>query len=242
MMPAMAATRIEITTDDGVCPTFLFGDAAAPSVLMYMDGIGMRPALHAIAERLASMGFHVMLPDLFYRIGPYTAPEPARLFNDPAVRMEWFTRLSATTTSANIMRDTRAFLAQLPGAKVGTTGYCMGGRLSLIAAGTYPERIAAAAAYHPGNLANDAPDSPHLLAAKIKARVYVAAASEDPSFPDEQVQRLRQAFVAAGVDHVIETYPAKHGWVPSDTPVHDPASADRHYETLAALLRGALAA
>jgi len=237
----MAATRIEITTDDGVCPTFLFGDAAAPNVLMYMDGIGMRPALHMMAERLASAGFYVMLPDLCYRIGPYTAPEPAKLFGDPAVRAEWGKRLTPTMSSANTMRDTQTFLAHLPAAKIGTTGYCMGGRLSLIAAGTYPERIAAAAAYHPGNLANDAPDSPHLLAPRIKARVYVAAASEDPSFPDEQVHRLADALSAARVDHTIETYPAKHGWVPSDTPVHDSAAADRHFETLTALLRGALA-
>jgi carboxymethylenebutenolidase len=143
---------------------------------------------------------------------------------------------------ANTMRDTRAFLAHLPATKVGTTGYCMGGRMSLAAAGTYPERIAAAAAYHPGNLANDAPDSPHLLAGAIKARVYVGGASEDPSFPEEQKQRLAEALAKARVDHVIETYPARHGWVLSDFPVHDAAAADRHFETLIALLRGALAA
>jgi carboxymethylenebutenolidase len=216
-------------------------DPATPNVLMYMDGIGMRPALHAVAERIAREGFWVMLPDLFYRLGAYTAPEPAKLFGDPAVRADWAKRLQALVNTANVMRDTRAFLAHLPAAKVGTTGYCMGGRFSLIAAGTFPERIAAAAAYHPGNLANDAPDSPHLLAANIKARVYVGAASEDPSFPDEQVRRLAEALRAAHVDHAIETYPAKHGWVPSDTPVHDPAQAERHVQTLTALLRGALA-
>lgn len=237
----MAATRIEITTEDGTCPTFLFGDAAAPNVLMFMDGIGMRPALHEVAERLAKAGFYVMLPDLFYRIGPYTAPEPAKLFSDPAVRDAWFQRLRSTMNAAAVMRDTRAFLAQLPAAKVGTTGYCMGGRFSLTAAGTYPERIAAAAAYHPGNVVTDAPDSPHLLAPAIKARVYVGAASDDPTFPAEHIQRLDEALSEARVDHTIETYPAKHGWVPSDTPVHDAAAADRHFETLIALMRSALA-
>ena len=238
----MTATRIEIATDDGLCPTLLFGDPAAPNVLMYMDGIGMRPALHAVAERLASAGFHVMLPDLFYRLGPYTAPEPAKLFGDPAVRAEWFQRVRPHMSAAKAMQDTRAFLAHLPAAKIGTTGYCMGGGMSLAAAGTYPERIVAAAAYHPGNVATDAPDSPHLLAAAIRARVYVGGASDDPTFPDEQKQRLADALTAARVDHAIETYPAKHGWVPSDTPVHDPAAADRHFETLIALLRGTLAA
>lgn len=237
----MTATRIEITTEDGVCPTFLFGDPATPNVLMYIDGIGMRPALHAIAERIASAGFHVMLPDMFYRIGPYTAPEPAKLFGDPVVRAEWGKRLAPTTNAANAMRDTRAFLAQLKGAKLATTGYCMGGRLSLTAAGTYPEQIVAAAAYHPGNMVTDAPDSPHLLAAAIKARVYIGAASDDPTFPEDHKQKLATALAAGHVDHTIETYPAKHGWVPSDTPVHDAAAAERHFETLIALVRGAFA-
>jgi len=238
----MEMTRIEITTDDGVCPTLLFGDRSAPGVLMYLDGVGMRPALHAVADRLASAGFYVMLPDLFYRIGPYTAPEPAQLFTDPAVRAAWSARLAPTSNAANVMRDTRALLAHLPGSKIGVTGYCMGGRMALTAAGTFPDRIAAAAAYHPGNVATDAPDSPHRLAASIKARVYVGAASDDPSFPDDQKQRLSEALAAAHVDHVIETYPAKHGWVLSDTPVYDAAAADRHFETLISLLRGALAA
>src|SRR5438132_9055667 len=105
------------------------------------------------------------------------------------------------------MRDTRAFLATLDGdrrvrpAKIGTAGYCMGGRFSLSAAGRFPDRIAAAASYHGGNLANDAPDSPHLLAANMKARIYVAGATGDASFPEEQKARLGQALAAAGVEH-----------------------------------------
>jgi len=236
----MTATKLEIKTDDGVCPTTMYGDSSKPNVLMYMDGIGMRPALHAMAERLANAGFYVMLPDLFYRIGPYTAPEPAKLFSDPDVRDQWFKTLRQVATSANMMRDTRALLEHLPAAKVGTTGYCMGGRLSLIAAGTFPDRIAAAAAFHPGNLANDQPDSPHLLAKSIKARVFIAAASDDSSFPPEQVTKLEESLTAAHVDHKLEVWPVKHGWVPSDTPVHDAAHADKHFETLTALMREAL--
>lgn len=139
-----------------------------------------------------------------------------------------------------MMRDVRALLARLPAPRIGTTGYCMGGRLSMIAAGTYPDRIAAAAAYHPGGLATDAPDSPHLLAAAIEARIYVAAASNDPSFPDDQKQRFADALTAARVSHVLETYPATHGWVPGDTPMYDPAMAERHLDTLVTLLRDTL--
>jgi carboxymethylenebutenolidase len=231
----MTSDRIELRTEDGTCPAYVYGDAAAPSVLMYIDGIGMRPAIQAVAERVAALGYHVLLPDLFYRMGPYTAPDPKALFSDPEVRAAWFQKARAAISPALAMRDTRTYLEHLPG-KVAVTGYCMGGRMALIAAGTYPDRIVAAGIYHPGDLATDAPDSPHLLAGKITATVYVGAAMEDQSFPAAQIQKLDDALTAAKVDHVIEVYPARHGWVPSDTPVHDAAAADKHYQTLAALL------
>jgi carboxymethylenebutenolidase len=118
--------------------------------------------------------------------------------------------------------------------KVGVTGYCMGGRFSVMAAGTFPERIAAAAAFHPGGLATDAPDSPHLLASKMRGvKIYVAGAAEDPNFPDDMKQRLVDALAAGGVDHHVETYLGmRHGWVPSDTPVHSPEGAERHFKAL----------
>jgi carboxymethylenebutenolidase len=227
-------TSIEIRTEDGTCPAYVF-EAGGPSVLLYIDGIGMRPAMHELGERLAKEGYRTLMPDLFYRIGPYIAPDPKQLFADPAVRTAWFTRVSSTTKADSMMRDTRAYLDWLGAAKVGVTGYCMGGRMALTAAGHFPDRIAAAAAYHPGQIATEAPDSPHLLAPKIKASVYVGGAMEDVTFPDEHKQRLEAALTAAGVDHVIETYQARHGWVPSDTPVHDAAATERHWQTLLAL-------
>src|SRR6202007_1018552 len=124
----------------------------------------------------------------------------------------------ARATPANIMSDTAAFLGYLasqPDARrggIGTTGYCMGGLMSLTAAGTYPDEIAASASYHGGRLATDAPDSPHLLAPKMRGRVYIAGAVEDQSFPDEQKALLEKTLTDAHVDHTIETYPAKHGW------------------------------
>jgi carboxymethylenebutenolidase len=123
---------------------------------------------------------------------------------------------------------------------IGTTGYCMGGLMSLTAAGTYPDRILATASYHGGRLASDAPDSPHLLAPKIKSRVYIAGAIEDQSFPDAMKERLEQALTTAGVDHKIETYQARHGWVLRDTPVYDAAACERHWETLLALFAATL--
>ncbi len=148
----------------------------------------------------------------------------------------------ARATTANVMSDARSFLEFLAASRdvkpggIATTGYCFGGVRSRSAAGTYPERLGACASYHGGRLATDAPDSPHLLAPKIKARVYVAGATEDPSFPDAMKARLEAAFVEAGVEHTIVTYPAKHGWVFRDTPAYDAACSERHWETLLALL------
>lgn len=230
----MTATRIEIATEDGVAPAFVYGAPSAPSVLLLMDGIGMRPAMHELAAQLGQAGYRVLMPDLFYRLGEYTAPDPAALFSDPAVRAAWWGR-HATTTMASLVRDIGAYLDHLDAPRVGVTGYCMGGRLALTAAATYPDRIAAAAAYHPGGLVTDAADSPHHLFARIRASVYVGAAMEDPSFTDEQRQTVDDALTAAGVDHVVELYQARHGWVPSDTPVHDPTATARHWETLLAL-------
>jgi len=247
----MARKTATIETRDGRCEASLFqpptGDGPWPAVLVYMDGIGIRPALFEIGERIAARGYVVLLPDLFYRAGPYVPPDPAKLFADPAFRAEWASRYIASANQASVMADTRAFLdflGALPDVKqpkIGTTGYCMGGGLSLAAAGHYPDRVAAAASFHGGRLATDAPDSPHLLAPRMKARVYVAGAVEDASFPDETKERLEHALTAAGVHHTVVTYEgARHGWVPSDTPVHDPAAAARHYEALFALFDSTL--
>jgi carboxymethylenebutenolidase len=241
-------SKIEIQTRDGRCPSYVYrpaGEGPWPAVLVFMDGVGIRPAMLEVGERLATHGYFVLLPDLFYRSGPYEPMDAVKIFSDPEARkvlMEKF----ALATQANVMSDTSAFLDYLaaqPDVKkggIGTTGYCMGGLMSLTAAGTYPDRIVAAASYHGGRLATDAPESPHLLAPKIKARVYVAGAIEDQSFPDDMKARLEEALTKAGVDHKIETYPAKHGWVFRDIPVYDAASAERHWQTLVALMDGVL--
>jgi carboxymethylenebutenolidase len=243
--------EIAIQTDDGSCRAFEFRPTTPgpwPAVLFYMDGLGIRPALSEMGERLAQHGYFVLLPDMFYRAGAYTAPDAKTLFTDPAVLKPWREKFMSAATPANAMRDTRAFLDYLAAQpdvvqpRVGVTGYCMGGRLALLAAGTYPDRIVAAASFHPAGLATDDPASPHLLAPNMKARVYVGGAMEDQSFPDEQKQRLEDALTAAGVQHTVVTYPARHGWVPSDMPVHDRAQAEHHWQALFGLLDATLRA
>jgi carboxymethylenebutenolidase len=237
-------SRIEIKTRDGTCPSYVYQPAGTgpwPAVLVFMDGLAIRPAMLELGERLASLGYYVLLPDLFYRSGPYEPMDPHTVFSDPEKRKVLLEKFFAPATPANVMADTRAFLQYLasqpqvmPGG-IGTTGYCMGGLMSLTAAGTYPDQIVAAASYYGGRLATDAPDSPHLLAPKMRARLYIAGAIDDQSFPDDMKERLEQALTRAGVDHRIETYQAKHGWVFRDTPVYDAAAAERHWKSLGEL-------
>ena len=251
MMSGMTRTEIAVETADGSCPVSVFrpeGEGPWPAVLFYMDGLGVRPALFEMGERMARGGYLVFLPDLFYRTGP-TDPDEGRrmLFGSDETRRAWFGKHIAPLTVARAMSDTRALLARmdgrddLAGRRIGTTGYCMGGRFSLAAAGTFPDRVAAAACYHGSRLVTDDPDSPHRLVPQMTARVYVAGAVEDAGFTDEMKHRLEQALAAAKVEHTVETYPgARHGWVPSDTPVHDPVAAERHWQTLFALLGSTL--
>jgi carboxymethylenebutenolidase len=241
--------KIDIRTRDGICPSYLYRPVAGgawPAVLVYMDGLAIRPAMLELGERLSGYGYFVLLPDLFYRSGSYEPMDPRKVFSDPEARKVLMEKFMAPATPANIMSDTRAFLDFIaaqpdvkPG-KIGTTGYCMGGLMSLTAAGTYPDGIAATASYHGSRLATDAPDSPHLLAPKIKSRVYIAGAIEDASFPDAMKARLDEALHTAGVNYQIETYPAKHGWVFRDTPVYDADAAERHWRSLIALLDATL--
>jgi carboxymethylenebutenolidase len=243
-------SKIEIQPRDGICPSYVYrptGRGPWPAVLVFMDGVGIRPAMLEVGERLATHGYFVLLPDLFYRSGAYEPLDPKTVFTDPEKLKVLRERFFSKATPANIMSDTRAFLDYLaaspdvkPGG-IGTTGYCMGGMLSLTAAGTFPDRIVATASYHGGRLATDDPASPHLLAPKIKSRVYIAGAIEDPSFTDEMKARLEDALTRAGVDHLIETYPAKHGWAIRDMPVYDAAASERHWQTLLALLHATLA-
>jgi carboxymethylenebutenolidase len=241
--------RIEIRTRDGNCPAYVYRPASGapwPAVLVFMDGLGIRPAMLEIGERLATNGYFVLLPDLFYRSGPYAPMDPHTVFADAAARKVLMEKFFALATPANIMSDTGAFLdylaaqAEVRAGGIGTTGYCMGGLMSLTAAGTYPDRIVATASYHGGRLATDDPASPHRLAPRIRSRVYVAGAIEDQSFPEDMKQRLEAALTEAGVDHLIETYPARHGWVFRDTPVYDAAASERHWQTLLALLEAKL--
>jgi carboxymethylenebutenolidase len=243
---------VTIPTPDGEARAFVFtpdaGDGPWPAAILYMDAPAIRPALFDMGQRLADAGYYVLLPDMFWRVGPY-APIDLKTIKTDEDRRAVFGPLMGSTNPEKQMRDTRAFLdflgkqPQAKAEKVGVTGYCMGGGIALRAAGTFPDRIAAAAAFHPGNIATDAPDSVHRLAPNMKAKVLVAGADEDRGFPAEQKDKLAAALKEAGVDAEVSIWPgARHGWVPADTAVHNPEAAERHWRELLALFDGALKA
>jgi carboxymethylenebutenolidase len=195
-----------------------------------------------MGERLAQAGYYVLLPDMFWRAGPYPALDIVKARNGDPEMGALFAKLRASTDAARAMADTGVYLdwlADQPQAladRVGVTGYCMGGGIAIRAAGTFPDRIAVAASFHGGGMATDAPDSPHLLAPKMKAKILVAGAAEDRSFDEAQKDRLDAALKDAGLDAKVTIWKgAKHGWVPTDMPVHDPGHAERHWRELVAL-------
>lgn len=236
----MPHEQITIPTADGQCPAHVLtpdGAGPWPAVIVYMDGLGIRPALVQMARRLSQAGYVVLLPDMFYRYGAYEPMVPVEVFKTDYRAV--IGPLMATTGNAPTARDTVAFLAALDarsdvaGAHVGVVGFCMGGGMALTAAGTFPDRVTAAASFHGGRLATDEPDSPHRLASQIKAELYIAGADNDASYPPEMAERLTAALIEAGVRHHAEIYPgAAHGWMKTDFPVYDEAAAERGWREM----------
>lgn len=237
----MPHEQITINTANGDCPAILFAPGhgrGGPAVIFYMDAGGIRPAVRGMAKRLADAGYVVLLPDLFYRYGPYGPFDPKEVFAGDVHAI--LGPLIATTGNAKAAEDTGAFLsfldtrADVREEKVGAVGFCMGGGMAIASAGTYPDRFAAVASYHGGNLATDAPDSPHLYAPKLKAELYVAAAEKDESYPPAMAKRLESALSEAHVRYAADTYAAAHGWMKPDFPVYDEAAAERGWREMLA--------
>ncbi len=238
----MGKQEIRIETADGVAEASLLtpaGTTPRAGVIVYMDAFGLRPALEEIAERIAADGYAVLVPDILYRGGRFGPFDAKTAFKDE-VTGKSIRAAMAATTQAMTQADTAAFIEALAAhgvtGPIGTTGYCMGGARAINAAAAHPERIAAAASFHGGNLANDAPDCPQKNAAKIKARVYVGCAGVDGSFPPEQSAKLAEAFRVAEIDHAMENYAdMAHGWCVPDHNVFNKEGAERHFSRLKTL-------
>jgi len=230
-----------IATPDGNCPVAVAvpdGQGPWPGVVMYPDAGGARSAFREMARRLAGLGYVVLVPDVYYRSAPWAPFDMKDVFSDAGERNRLFAMMKAITPEV-MTADARAFFdylegrPEVTGSRFGTTGYCMGGRTSLVVAGRVPDRVAAAMSFHGGGLAADGdPGSPHLLADQIQAAVYVGAAENDQSYTPEQSGVLDDALTAAAVEHLIEWYPAAHGFAVPDNGPYDPAAAERHWQAM----------
>ncbi|MGV0834773.1 dienelactone hydrolase family protein [Mycolicibacterium thermoresistibile] len=244
-MPAISAT---ITTADGDCPVTLHtpnGTGPWTGVVMYVDAGGVRDLMHDMAARLAGFGHAVLVPDVYYRHGEWAPFDMRTVFGDPAERNRIF-RMIRSITPDMMATDAAAFFdflqsrPEVKGDKFGVFGYCMGGRMSVTVAGREPDRVAAAGSFHAAGLVTDEPTSPHLLADRIKATVYVAGAQDDDGFTPAHAETLGKALTAAGVKHTIEFYPAGHGFAVPDNAPYDEQAAERHWIALKELFESEL--
>lgn len=214
------------------------GDASAPGVVLLMDGMGFRPTLFPMAERIAAAGYRVVVPDLFHRIGPDVHFDPKVVFSTPDGLATLRKTLGGLTTD-HVMSDVAACMAHLDshsGAKpLGFMGYCMGGRFAFIAAARFPERIAAVASIHGGNLVMPTPESPHLASDKVRAELWFGIAEQDSSFTPENEATLRAALEQAGAKFEMEHFTARHGWSMADSPVHSPTDSETQFQRVISL-------
>lgn len=245
----MSRLDVQIPTADGHSNGSLHipeGAGPHPGVVIFPDAGGLRDTFRQMGDQLAELGFVALVPDIYYRAGDWAPFDMATVFSDQTERARLGGLMGSLSNEA-IIADARGyaeFLLNRPevsGTAIGTTGYCLGGRMSIIAAGGLGDTIAAAASFHGGGLAvADQPTSPHLAADRISATVYVAGAQEDNSFTAEQAELLDNALTKAGVTHTVEFYPAKHGFAVPDNSTYDADAAARHWTALQQLYQAQL--
>lgn len=212
------------------------GGGPWPAVVVCMDAGGIRPAMVAIAEKLARAGYVALLPDLYHRHGPYGPLVPAEVFAGDVMAV--LGPLMATTDNLRAADDigamvnTLAARGDIVGSRLGVVGFCMGGGIALAAAAHRPDRFAAVATFHGGNLATDEAASPHRLVGTLSADTYLASATDDPHYPADMARQLEASLDEAAVPYVAETYPAAHGWMVEDMPTHDAAQAERGWRSM----------
>ena len=236
--------NVELPAADGTAQAYLAGDPGGPGVLFYIDAIGLRPQVELMAERIASWGYVVLAPNVFYRDGSAEELAPERDLREPGAREEFFAsgvgeRVQGYTPDRSAP-DAEAWLRALrerAGAgPIGVTGYCMGARLAVRTAGQFPATVAAAGGFHGGGLVTDAMDSPHLAIAGSTADYVFGHADHDRGMTVEDVAVLEETLQATGRPHLNEIYEgAAHGYTMADTSVYDEAAAERHFRELEGL-------
>jgi carboxymethylenebutenolidase len=240
-------TDVSIKMPDGTCDAAVFHPAGTgpwPGVLMVPDALGLRPAFRDMGKRLAAEGYTVLVPNPFFRTRKAPVLTGPFDFANADDRAKLGPLMGPLTTETK-NRDTTAWLAYLDTvpqvngkAPLGVVGYCMGGPYTMIAAAAVPNRVGAAGSFHGANLVTDQPDSPHLLAPKIKAAYYFGIANNDDQRQPDAKDKLRQAFAGSAKPVTIVVYTdCQHGWCVSDGKVYNPAEADRAFGELKALYK-----
>ena len=243
----MIEQHLEIPTADGSMNTFYVRPDEGgphPVVLFYMDAPGKREELHDMARRIASVGYAVVLPNLYYRQTREFVMERTE---------EGFKRMRdmmAHLSNALIARDTGALLAfvdsrpELDHSRIGAVGYCMSGPYVVTAAANYPERFSCIASIYGARMVTDEADSPHRVVDKLKCESYFACAEIDQYAPKEMIDTLEAALKQARARYRLAWYPgAQHGFAfPQRQGIYDKPSAERHWVRLFSLFRRTLGA
>nr|WP_294529815.1 dienelactone hydrolase family protein [uncultured Rhodopila sp.] len=236
----------DIATRSGAMETFIVHperNGPHPAVFLLMDAPGIREELYDMARRLCTVGYYVVLPNLYYRAGRDTKYGPDVTTKGSAEQ----TRMRAVRTKMTIppmmedIADLLAFLGSqsaVEPAPIGVHGYCMSGPYALAAASRYPDRIAAAASFYGTWLVSDAEESPHLTLGKAKGELYIACAEHDELAPLPMVAELEGLFERSGNGGELEIYPGvHHGFAFPQRWCYDKPAAERHWERLIALYR-----
>jgi len=250
---------VEIKMPDGVCDAAFIHPTTGshPAVIIWPDAFGLRPSMRDIGKRIAAEGYAVLVPNPFYRVkkAPVIEDPSSFSFQNQADMAKLQPLMASINAAGAAEKDAPAFVAWLDtqpqvnkAKKIGTQGYCMGGALVVRTAATLPDRIGAGASFHGGGLVTANPNSPHLLAPKIKARMYFGVAKNDDERQPDAKDKLREAFAAAKVPAEIEVYPAQHGWCvadmpkqPNGEPIYSKPDAEKAWTKLVALYKAGLA-
>jgi carboxymethylenebutenolidase len=249
-------TDVDIKTPDGTCnAAFIHPTTGShPAVIIWADAFGLRPVMREMGRRLAKEGYSVLVPNPFYRVTREAGLDPRTFdFGNTTDREKLAPLMGSINAAGAAEKDALAFVAWLDSQKevnkskkIGTQGYCMGGPLVMRTAAAANTRIGAGGSFHGGGLVSNNPDSPHLLAPKIKGRMYFGVAKNDDERQPDAKDKLREAMAAANVPAKIEVYPAQHGWCMSDftagaTPIYSKPDAERAWGELLALYKAGLA-
>jgi carboxymethylenebutenolidase len=255
---SVVETDVEIKTPDGTCNAAFIHPAGGshPGVLIWTDAFGLRPSMVEIGKRLAAQGYSVLVPNPFYRMGkgPFWTDASGVDFGKEIGKIRPL--MGSVGADGNAEKDAVAYIEFLDkqkqvnkSKKIGTQGYCMGGALVMRTAATVPDRVGAGGSFHGGNLVTDKPNSPHLLAPKIKAKMYFGIAMSDDKTQPDAKDKLKEAFIAANNPAEIEVYgDAYHGWCVTDMPkqadgtsTYNKPDAEKAWAKLTALYKGSLA-